>query len=166
LRDEVFGETIQLGGATNCKSLLHRRLPAMKPWLDHSDAELLTASVSQTKGGRAGAGACPPSGPHSQLLAVWNQRCGADVRGWREMLERSRSVTAEASVMSAVKIDREEGLAALLPQTNQTIQEAARMGLIFAVRPLLEQPLRAGSGSHRSSAKGWRRGQKDVPARC
>ena len=35
---------------------------------------------------------------------------------------------AEASVMSTVKIDLEEGLAALLPKTNQTIQEAARVG--------------------------------------
>ena len=81
------------------------------------------------------------------------------------MLEGSRPVTAEASVMSTVKIDLQEGLAALRPQTNQTIQQAARKGLIFAVRPLLEQPLRAGSGARRSSAKGWRRGQKDVPAR-
>jgi predicted HTH domain antitoxin len=38
---------------------------------------------------------------------------------------------AEASVMSTVKIDLEEGLAALLPQTNQTIQEAAREMIVL-----------------------------------
>jgi hypothetical protein len=47
--------------------------------------------------------------------------------------------------MNTVKIDLEQGLAALLPQK--------RKGLIFAVRPLLEQFLRAGSSSHRSSLK-------------
>jgi len=38
---------------------------------------------------------------------------------------------AEASVMSTVKIDLEAGLAALLPQTNQTIQEAAREMIVL-----------------------------------
>jgi hypothetical protein len=47
--------------------------------------------------------------------------------------------------MNTVKIDLEEGLAALLPQK--------RKGLIFAVRALRGQLLRAGSGSHRSSVK-------------
>ena len=47
--------------------------------------------------------------------------------------------------MNTVKINLEEGLAALLPQKGT--------GLLFAVRALPEQLLRAGSRSHRSSVK-------------
>jgi len=57
------------------------------------------------------------------------------------MLERSRPVTGEARVMSTVKIDLQEGLAALLPETDQTIQEAARRAS-SSRPPLLEKLLR------------------------
>jgi hypothetical protein len=111
--------------------------------------------------GRGGAGGYSPL--PSTFSAPFSAPRDVDPTMWRGcprmegMLERSRPVTAEASVTSTVKIDLQEGLAALLPETDQTIQEAAGEGLILAVRPcsssfvLLPSPSRA-HGSTRSRA--------------